>query len=100
LEKDWAKGEREKQGLEIKKEKEEKQKSADDSERLRQSAEHIYNKMKSPELEKMHQEAERSSYYRFVLKDKVEKEEMTLDDALKEASIVLISGRIDKKQNP
>jgi len=92
----WAKGEREKQELEIKKENEEKQKSADDSERLRQSAEHTYNKMKSPELEKMHQEAERSSYYRFVLKDKVEKEEMTRDDALKEASIVLISGKIEK----
>ncbi len=96
IEKDWAKGEREKQGLEVKKENEEKLKTADDSERLRRSAEQTYHKMKSSELEKMHEEAERSSYYRFVLKDKVEKNEIAQDDALKEASIVLISGRIDK----
>jgi hypothetical protein len=52
--------------------------------------------MEPPELEKIHEEAERSSYYRFVLKDKVEKNEIAQDDALKEASIVLISGKIEK----
>ena len=96
LEKDWAKGKREKQALEEKNKSEKKQKATDDTKRQRRSAEKTYDKMIPSELQKIYSEAKNSAYYKFVLREKVEKGEMEKEAALKEASIVLISGRINE----
>lgn len=93
---DWAKGEREKEELQKKKEKEEKNREAEGTIQSKKNAEDIYNRMSPEELQKLHEEVERSSYYKFMVKEKVDRNEIKKEDAFKEVSLVLISGRIQK----
>ena len=65
----------------------------------RKQAEEIYGSATPEELEKYHGEAVKTSYFRFMLKDKVDKGEIKQEDALKEVSIVLIIGGLEKQKS-
>ncbi|HRQ71302.1 MAG TPA: hypothetical protein PLW78_13480, partial [bacterium] len=93
---DWAKGEREKQVVEERKKNEQIRKEADKTAKQKKTAEKFYSSMSGDDLEKIHREAEASMYYKFTFMDKVQQGEIKKADALKEVSLVLISGKIDK----
>jgi hypothetical protein len=93
---DWAKGEREKQVVEERKKNEQIRKEADKTAKQKKTAEKFYSSMSGDDLEKIHREAEASMYYKFTFKDKVDRGEIDKKEALKEVSLVLISGKIEK----
>jgi hypothetical protein len=68
-------------------------------ENYREQAEEIYRNATPEKLEKYHSEAVKSSYYRFMLKDRVDKGEIKNEDALKEVSLVLIIGSLEKQRS-
>lgn len=93
---DWAASEREKTEIERDKEKKEQIEAEKKTEDLRKKATEIYENLKEDDLIKMHREAEHSTYYRFSFEDRVNKGDIKKEDAFKEVSLVLISGRIHK----
>jgi hypothetical protein len=96
LAEDWAKGEREKADVIKRKEKEERDKNIDDTEALKKAAEKIYRSMNKAEIEEINNEAVGSMFYRMMLKSKIESGEITKEDAVREAAILLISGKTAK----
>ncbi|HPM47707.1 MAG TPA: replication initiator protein A [bacterium] len=93
---DWAASDREKAELEREKKHKEQIEAEKKTEDLRKKATEIYKNLKDDGLNKMHREAEHSTYYRFSFEDRVNKGEIEKKEALREVALVLISGRIDK----
>lgn len=96
LEKDWARGDREHRAASEKAEMKEQADETDRSVSQKEAAEKIYSDMSEEDLGRIHGEAEGSMYYKFTFKDKVDRGEIDKKEALKEVSLVLISGKIEK----
>lgn len=103
LEKDFA--EKDRLAEKVKKEADQKaaKKKDDEAERLkarqkklREEANMVYDNLKDSSMSEYVEKAKRSKYYQLMLKDKIEKGLMSLEEALKEGVIMLILGEIDK----
>lgn len=93
LESDWSKGDREKAAIIKKKTEKEKEKEKTKNEDLRKSAEKKYNSMTPEEMESLYHETRDSMYFKMVLQKKIDKGEMTEEEALKEAALLVIIGK-------
>lgn len=96
FEKDWAKNERERKIMADQKEAIENQRESDRTASQKKAAEKIYSEMTAEQLDTIHREAESSMYYKFTFREKVEKQEIEKETALREVSLVLISGKIEE----
>lgn len=92
LEGDYAKGDREKAQLKRKKEHDEEKHSAKKTEELRSSAENAYRKLTQEEKDIWNETAEQSSMFKFMMKPRIARGEITKEDAIKETILVLMMG--------
>ena len=93
LEGDWAKGDREKAEIIKKKAEKEKAKEKAENENLRKSAEIKYNSLSPEEMESLYHETRDSMYFKIILQKRIAKGEITEEEALNEAALLLISGK-------